>query len=489
MHRLSVFRSLQHSGHLLVCGLILSGVIGCQKGQSPATGEGENKPQPHPVRVIVVDDARFAAALDREWKARMEDKLELKQMTVEQLESAKQLIADVVIYPSACLGAVSEHDLIAAPSASAYERAQYAQRDVFELQRNAEIRWGRQPMAFSFGSPQLVLMYRSDLFHKRQLQPPTSWREYQDVAEQLTRAELDELAPPEDQPWSAVCEPLGDGWAGKLLLARAASYASHPSQFSVLFDYTTMEPLIAGPPFVRALAELVTATRLGPADVQQLTPEAARRTIMAGQAAMALCWPSHATVADEPLELADGVELRFVQLPGATTAYNVGEKIWTPHDPEEVIHVPLLAIAGRLGSVVKNARRPREAADLLALLAGKEWSERLSPQSPYTTLFRQSQVMHPEVWTDEMLKLEASADYAAVVSATQSQPNHMCCLRIPGWRRYLAVLDQAVLAARSGQKTPQEALSAAADAWKEISNELGKDQQREAYTHSLGLEP
>ena len=43
----------------------------------------------------------------------------------------------------------------------------------------------------------------------------------------------------------------------------------------MFFDYLTMEPLIAGPPFVRALEELVTAAKLGVAAPDQMTPEAA----------------------------------------------------------------------------------------------------------------------------------------------------------------------------------------------------------------------
>ncbi len=489
MHGFAEFRTCRRGGRAVLLGLVMSTVLSCHRGSTPTVPEGEPRPTPHPVRIVVVDDPPFADILDREWKARMTGELQLQQLTLAQLESVVQLAADLIIYPSACLGTVAERKLIGTPSPGAYENEQYAQRDVFELQRNAEVGWGRQAMAFSFGSPQLVLMYRADLLHKRQLKPPTTWEEYQRLAEQMTRSELGELAPPAGQPWHAVCEPLGDGWASKVLLARAASYASHPSQFSVLFDYTTMQPLIAGPPFVRALEELVAASKLGSTAADQLTPESARRAIMAGQAAMALSWPSHATTDGKPLELADGIELGFARLPGATTAYNVGEQIWTTHEANQSIPVPLLAIAGRLGSVVQNARRPREAADLLALLSSKEWSERLSPASTATTLFRHSQAKKPTGWTDAALTLEASERYAEVVSQTQSQPAHLCSLRIPGWQRYLAVLDTAVLAARSGEQTPADALTQAAQAWSTITQELGSEQQRAAYTRSLGLDP
>ena len=128
---------------LLLAGLSCLAAVGCDKAPEPDVDVDKSQSKLYPVRLIVVDDPPFAAALEREWKARMESELQLQQMTIEQLESVKQLTADAIIYPSACLGTIAEQQLIAAPSAAAYEDDQYAQRDVFELQRNAEVHWGR----------------------------------------------------------------------------------------------------------------------------------------------------------------------------------------------------------------------------------------------------------------------------------------------------------------------------------------------------------
>jgi hypothetical protein len=65
----------------------------------------------------------------------------------------------------------------------------------------------------------------------------------------------------------------------------------------------------------------------------------------------------------------------------------------------------------------------------------------------------------------------------------------MFCLRIPGWQRYLAALDQAVLEACAGTKSSAEALGGAGEAWQAITAELGVESQKSAYTRSLGLEP
>jgi hypothetical protein len=250
-----------------------------------------------------------------------------------------------------------------------------------------------------------------------------------------------------------------------------------------------MEPLIDGAPFVRALTELVAAHQQAGEAANELTPESARRRLYAGEVAMTLSWPCRATVDSEDWELAEGVEIGFADLPGSRVAYNFDEQRWTSRDSVDPVCVPLIGFSGRLGSVADNARRPRDAAQLLALLTGQEWSERLSPISTATTLFRESHIKSPQLWTDSVLTLEASEKYAELAQETQSKPTQVSSVRIPGWKRYLSALDEAVAAALDGSKSPEEALSETAETWTSITQELGLDAQREAYTRSLGLEP
>ena len=99
-------------------------------------------------------------------------------------------------------------------------------------------------------------------------------------------------------------EPLARGWAGLVLLARAAAYAKERDNYTTLFDEKTLEPAIAGPPFVRALEELVAAAKLGPAEQLDFDPAAARAEFWKGSAAMAVSWPTGARTArtaDGPL--------------------------------------------------------------------------------------------------------------------------------------------------------------------------------------------
>ena len=94
--------------------------------------------------------------------------------------------------------------------------------------------------------------------------------------------------------WCGTIEPLAPGWAGLVLLARAAPYAKHRDNYSTLFNIDTMEPLVAGPPFVQALEELVAAAKFGPPDPFRYDPAAARAAFWKGQCGMTLTWPTAA---------------------------------------------------------------------------------------------------------------------------------------------------------------------------------------------------
>lgn len=496
-HRLTVHRHRSRVCSLM--GLLLLGsvmLVGCRDKATDQQATSTKAANQHTVRILVVDDAPLAQAIVRQWSANLDQPIRMLELPRAKLDSVQHLAADIVVYPAQALGTLAERNLIQPLQPETLNAPQLALRDVLELERHAEVQWGDQVLAVSFGSPQLVLFYRKDIFDRLKLLPPHTWTEYQTVAERLTRKSIGELAPPQQQAWTATIEPLAGQWAAKLLFARAAAYARHPSQFSTLFEYSTMEPLIDGPPFVRALEELVAASKLGPDSNKRLTPVEAKRQFLAGHAAMAFAWPSRAAAAgvdaasDASADSApdSAAKISFAALPGALEVYNFSEQSWSSRKRDESLSIPLLAVAGRLGSVTKEAQYPHEAGQALAWLAGKKWSPLVAPTSSATTLHRKSHLEKPAIWTDPSLSAEASRDYAEVVIATQSQPDHMMCLRIPGHDLYMAALSEAVEQACTGVQKPRDALANVAQQWRKITDQLGLDKQKAAYARSLGLE-
>lgn len=467
-------------------------LAGCPRPESTAPPEPPGPPRAAPpLKLLVLDDPGLAAAIERQWRARADTEIQILQTTSSELVASapRSLAADAVIYPSGMLGELVVRELIVAMPRSEVNGEAFARRDIFDLIRQREIAWGTQVFAVPLGSPTLTLMYRRDLFDKLSLAVPETWEQYARMAEQLAdRQTLGDLGPAAGEPWAAVAEPLGDGWASQVLLARAAVYARHRNYFSALFDANTMAPLIGGPPFVRALEELVAAQRFAPANGLELAPAEARDELLAGRCAMCLAWPSlDADKADSAA--ATVMPLGVAELPGSRQVYDPDDRQWQPREGSDEGRVPLLGVAGRLGSVTSASRQPRAALNLLLNVSSTQWSDQVSPYSPATTLYRSSQLGQAEAWMGPVWDPTAVRAYAELVDRTQSRPLWLFSLRMPGRQQYLEALDQAVRQAVRGEASASETLAKAAERWAAITEELGVEQQRAAYWRSQGMEP
>jgi multiple sugar transport system substrate-binding protein len=475
----------------LVLAFVLPVVAGCPSG--PPEEPPANSAQPGPQRtlhVLVIGDDNLAEGIERQWRARSDTAIELHRSSAAGVRAAggESLGADVVVFPSGLLGEFAEQDRIVPLGKRVLESENFNQQDVFELLRRGETTWGKKSFAVSLGSPQLTLMYRQDLFQALNLTPPTTWSAYQQLVDRLAkRDELGDHTPPVDGPWYAAREPLGDGWAGQLLLARAAAYVRHPHQYSTLFDLRNMRPLIDGAPFVKALEELVKAAP-SEAEARATTPAQVRSDFLSGRCAMAFTWPSHADSADGGQPAGEPMQVGFAQLPGSSDVFNFRSQLWEPRAAGAVTTVPLLASAGRLAALTRRGRRSSAANTMLLWLGGSELGNIVCPTSKSTTLFRTSQIAGARRWVNPQLGDRSAAEYGELLRRTQDQSIWLSSVRIPARPEYLAALDQAVQRALDGEPA-EKALAEAATKWQQITDELGRDKQQAAYTRSIGLEP
>ena len=268
-----------------------------------------------------------------------------------------------------------------------------------------------------------------------------------------------------------------------MLLARAAAYARHRDYLSVLFNRDTMEPLVAGPPFVRALDELVKVAKLAPAGAAELTPMQSVDLVLSGQAAMAIGF-----LARRGKE-APGVSIAVAELPGSDTAYHLGHAAWEPRRSGEPNQVTLRGIGGRIGSIVRGSDHAETAFTLLAWLASKRGSEQLMSADVGLAPFRISQLAVSSQSIGDTSNQAAAKQYADRLSAALRRNEVLWLPRIPGAIEYLAALDQAVHSAVAGEKSPQQSLDEAAKQWQEITAHHGAEKQLEAYRRSLKSSP
>jgi ABC-type glycerol-3-phosphate transport system substrate-binding protein len=468
-------------------------------------GDGKQAfPPDAKVRLLVVGDPAMAAAIDQlrsEWNAQTGTSFEVEQAPQLDPQAAGPPQADAVISASCDLAVLAEKKWIVpmpgelirqkASAQAARSKDEETPRapgnwsDLFTLLRAHEAVWGKEVMAVPFGSPVLVCYYRADLLEKLGAKPPRTWPEYQKLAARLAdRKQLGDAAPPAGRTWHGSLEPLAPGWAAIVLLGRAAPYVTHPANYSQLFSIDSMEPLVDGPPFVRALEELVAAAASGPPEIAY-DPTAVRHAFWRGECGLALTWPSAAD-RDCP-KPGPNLRVGFAELPGSTEVYNVSAEAWEPGQPGDEAHVPLLDVAGRLGTVTSRSQWPEVSFGLLLWLSDQQWSRQTSAASPATTIFRQADVSDPQAWVEKVMPATAASQYARLTQQTLSRQQWLFALRISGRGEYLKALDEAVQQAVLGQKPPKEALRQAAARWREITKRHGTEAQRAAYRHSLGL--
>jgi multiple sugar transport system substrate-binding protein len=462
-------------------GAALGTCTGCPS--KPATPTADTaKTKPGPLVVLVADDPPLAEAIAREWRGRTEEELTVRPITLVELTGAGRLPGDAVIFPSGYLGQLAERSLIVPLENEPLEDSEFNYRDIFDLVRLREMRWAGRTWAAPLGSPQLLLCYRADVFEKLGLSPPADWLQYEQAVERLSdRQAIGELAPEGDQPWQPAIEPLAEGWAGQLLLARAAAYAMHRDQVSPLFRLGTLEPLIDQPPYVRALEELVAAVKAG-GSAQRKSPSEAFTALISGHCAMALTWPT-ASLRTEPSP-ARTSKLAFAPLPVSKQAYRLSTGAWEQRGVEDTGPVPLLAASGRMAAVSASSPQATRAGGFVVWLAGREASEGMAPYSSATTLFRHSQVVKSSRWTPQLASDEGR-QYAETLQATLTAVRPMPGITLPGRADYLAALDQAVYKALDG-KPAAAALAGAAKHWREITDNFGVAAQQKALGHSLG---
>ncbi len=464
------------------------------------------------LRLAVVGDPALAEAvmhLRGEWNAQTGAELEVVELSEDQLREADAPPADALIIPSYMLGELAERDSIAPVPKAITDSNPWS--GIFDLPKLREAAWGKRTMAVPFGSPVFCCYYRADLLEKHGRQPPQTWREYLDLAK-LLAAER-----PDDPQWCASLEPLAPGWAGLTLLARAAPAAKHHGNYSTLFNIDTMEPLIAGPPFVEALEELAAAAKLSRGDPPRLDPAGVRKAFWNGRCGLAVTWPTGAAEGKEARGKGRGergeekklreegretegtddsataespgepIRVGFAELPGSPRVYNVSEKAWGKRAEDADHRVSLLAVAGRLGVVSNQTENQPAAFKLLLWLSDDRMSVQTSALSPAATMFRHAHRDAPGLWVEETVPHAAAVEYGAAAAAAFAHEQWLAALRIPGRAEYLAALDEAVAAALDGRSPPKDALEQAAQKWREITNRLDADKQKSAYRHCVGL--
>jgi multiple sugar transport system substrate-binding protein len=499
----SQFSGLAFPGWTNFTVVVLLLMTGCSSDVATSPTDSGKRLAGVKLQLIVVDDPAIAAeirGLKDEWFAETGSQLEVTESTektfVDSQGADKPQAGDAAICPEYLLGPLAESNRLASVPHSIARDPKGPWSQTFELLRNQEALWGNDAYGVPLGSPVFCCYCRTDLLDKLHRKPPQTWKEYEELARLLHEQGA------KSGVKCATIEPLASGWAGLVLLARAAAYAKQRDNYTTLFDEKSLEPAIAGPPFRRALEELVAAAKLSPAAQLDFDPVTARAEFWKGNAAMVISWPSgakpvHAVQSDPTVHAAQSdatnpaqrpLPTTIAELPGAREYYQASSRSWHMRSEDDSPSVPFLGIAGRMGVVRAESQHAAAAFELLLWLTDPQWGSRVFAASPATTLFRNGQVAAPTAWVEGRVTAPVAQLYAEQTAETLARRQFLASLRIPGRAEYLAALDDAVRNAVEGKQSPAEALQTAAQQWRKINERLGPEKQSAAYLHSLGLQ-
>jgi multiple sugar transport system substrate-binding protein len=329
----------------------------------------------------------------------------------------------------------------------------------------------------------LMLMYRQDVFDALHMDPPRTWPEYQAVLKTLHEADSS-LRDSNGNPLpTTVLAPTKDHWAAEWLLVRSAGSIVRRGRLSSYFEIESMKPLVASPPFVDALEQLV--AEQSSKDGTWRTPAENYAAMLQGEAAMVVAWPSsHAS-----LENVNGVvPVGVAPLPGAVRLYDYRQQTWESSGAESPATSVLVPVAGRIAAISRQTRRLRTAQRMIAWLTTAEANREFSNQFSDLLFVQSSQLMEPYAWVNDHMPREVASQMASVLRGYHEQALFVVNLRIPGRDDYMQALADAVRAALAGDVSPQVALDAAAVRWEQITDRLSRDSQRKWFQASVGVD-
>jgi multiple sugar transport system substrate-binding protein len=102
--------------------------------------------------------------------------------------------------------------------------------------------------------------------------------------------------------------------------------------------------------------------------------------------------------------------------------------------------------------------------------------------------YRTSQFLNRQAWVEAGMSPAAASEYLGAIEGSLASPNMVLDLRVPQNQRYQGVvLDQTVSQYLAGEVTVEEAMQQIYDGWEEITEELGREDQLEAYRSTLGV--
>ena len=269
-------------------------------------------------------------------------------------------------------------------------------------------------------------------------------------------------------------------------IKRAAPYAKHPNvKDGFYFELSSMKPQINNPGFVEALKDFVKSTNYYPPNGIDFSLGDVNNSFGSGEVVFADSWDDSFVQA---MEESSGIsnEVAASLSPGSEKVWNRKTAQWESFP--NINYVPYFAW-GWTSAVAKTSSHKQAAFDYLGFFSNdknheKDLSIGRFGVNPYRT-----KDLNELFWSEKVGWNKAAAhSYVKMLNKMFISQNRVLDLRIHNSRQYMKTLAIGVFRALSGKSTEQEALDYVAKEWDELTERIGREKQRKAYSQSVKME-
>jgi multiple sugar transport system substrate-binding protein len=342
-----------------------------------------------------------------------------------------------------------------------------------------------------------MVYYRSDLLKKDGVQPPATWDDYLAVAQRYHGKDLNGDGKADYGSCIAKKRAAQSYWmswsiAGSYLQAEGTSQGA-------FFDVNTMKPLVNNEGFAAALDIYKKTTQYAPADELNLDVGDTRGLFTSGRCALSVDWGDIGTLAIDKKTSTVQDKVGSVILPGSKRVVDRAtgrlvdcDATRCPHAVDGVNHAPFSAFGGWSGAInaAVDGKVKDAAYDFLAYMSAPEASnEDVTLGKTGFNPYRTSQFEDVDLWVKAGMSKTAAENYLGAIRESLQSPNMILDLRVPKSAQYQGVvLDTALAQFLAGELDRDQTIRQIESGWEKITDDEGRDQQKQAYAESLNIQ-
>jgi multiple sugar transport system substrate-binding protein len=369
--------------------------------------------------------------------------------------------------------------------------------DIGAFFRDFSMKFGGKTYTITLDGDFQMVYYRSDVAKELGLGAPQTWDDYIAFAKAANGKDMNGDGKPDFGSCIAKARNQQSYW---MITSVAGAYLqSKGTSQGAFFDTADMKPLVNNEAFAEALRVYSETTKYAPPNEINLNVGDTRTMFMTGQCALSIDWGDIGTLAIDKEQSKVIDKVGSVILPGSKRVLDraSGKLVdctpeICPYAVDGVNHAPFAAFGGWSGGI--NAKADPKVKD--AAYAFFSYMSAPEQSNVDVTIgktgfnpYRISQFKNLDNWTKAGMSEAAAKDYLGAIEASLNSPNMVLDLRIPNNQKYQQIVqDTAVARMLAGEIDIAATMKAIEDGWNEISDEVGRDGQLDAYKSTIGAQ-